>query len=113
MNAAELLKRYVALVRWEIDVAEPEGIASVTDAYPDPWRHWAEFFCGCWQAGYGDEATGGAPVVTDDGIGYRISAFETPEAVLIVDESRDHGCFRIPKKTGCETGPRTNANAAG
>jgi hypothetical protein len=115
MNSAELLLNwYVELTRWETEVATPQDIVSVLEDYPTPWRQWALLFETWWHGVELDETKHGPPAATDDSLGFTISAFETPEAVLIFDDCRNHGYFRIPKKLAfaCETRPRTAELAA-
>ncbi len=136
LNAENMLAQYIGLRRWEIDVAVPEGIEYAWELYPDPWRQWAELFSGRWQAGtcpdtlpmicissFGDmderrqtarewhdknDPTRRGLWLDDESLGFEITAIDTPEAVILIDEYRDGGYIRIPKKTECETAPGTN-----
>lgn len=100
MAAGDLLRQYVELVRWEVDVAQPAGILTDTERYPEPWRQRREFFDSHWQDGDAAEVMGGGTVTQDDTLGAPMVAVETDAAVIITDDCNGDGYFRIPKKTG-------------
>ena len=143
MNSAELLLNwYVALVRWETRVATPQDIVTATEAYPVPWRQWAELFEHYWQDGTcpdtlpmvctnkgvdtqgrtvrewhdANDPTRSGLWLLDESLGFEIVAVDTPEAVILFDDrktDRKTGFFRIPKKFGCEMAPGTGERGAG
>lgn len=98
--AAKLLRQYVELVKWELDVANPAGILTDTERYPEPWRQRREFFDSHWHAGDADEMRQGGTVTQDDSHGWVVEAVETDAAVGIIDDCSGDGYFRIPKETG-------------
>ncbi len=112
MNAADLLRRYAELARWETLVAEPKGILTDLARYPEPYQQDARLFAARWKAGDVTDLAAGGSVIENDSLGFLVQAIETPEAVLIVDDTTGDGFFRVPKNKP-EDCPRMNADAVG